>query len=123
MSYSFMSNINVNDEQTFSSPDNSYQSVGVYNNSSEETPENGVIIFDDENNIKRKAKFLMIRAENEKSFIIQLFPSNYCVYVPAGELWSVDSIEQIEKLYIRKIFSTGGAEETSGKLQWMIGYK
>ena len=65
----------------------------------------------------------MIRAENEKSFIIQLYPSNYCVYIPAGELWSVDSIEQIEKLYIRNIFSLEGEKETTGKIQWMIGYK
>ena len=119
MSYSFMSNIKS--ESDFSSPENYYQEVGVYENSSTETPENGAIIFNDED-IQRKAKFLMIRAGAENDFIIQLSPSKYCVHVPAGELWSVDSIDQIDKFYIKKIFS-GTTSVSTGKLQWMIGYK
>ena len=122
MSYSFMSNINYESTSTFTSPDEYYQTVGVFSTtSSSETPENGVIIFND-NEIQRKAKFLMIRAGVNNDFIIQLSPSNYCVHVPAGELWSVDSIDEINKFYIRNIFSNG-EKVTSGKLQWMIGYK
>ena len=122
MSYSFMSNINYESTSTFTSPDEYYQTVGVFSTtSSSETPENGVIIFND-NEIQRKAKFLMIRAGANNDFIIQLSPSNYCVHVPAGELWSVDSIEEINKFYIRNIFSNGEKVAT-GKLQWMIGYK
>ena len=120
MSYSFMSNIKST--STFNSPDNYFQTVNVFSSSSStETPQNGVIVFNDEG-IQRKAKFLMIRAGNDNDFIIQLSPSNYCVYIPAGELWSVDSINEIDKIYIRNIF----LEDTpvsSGKLQWMIGYK
>lgn len=120
MSYSFMSNINST--SNFNSPDEYYQEVGKYNtNTSTETPENGVIVFND-NDIQRKAKFLMIRAGTENDFIIQLSPSNYCVHVPAGELWSVDSIDEIDKFYIRNIFS-GSTSVDTGKLQWMIGYK
>ena len=122
MSYSFMSNINYESTSTFTSPDEYYQTVGVFSTtSSSETPENGVIIFND-NEIQRKAKFLMIRAGADNDFIIQLSPSNYCVHVPAGELWSVDSIDEINKFYIRNIFSNG-EKVTTGKLQWMIGYK
>lgn len=122
MSYSFMSNINYESTSTFTSPDDYYQTVGVFSTtSSSETPENGVIIFND-NEIQRKAKFLMIRAGADNDFIIQLSPSNYCVHVPAGELWSVDSIDEINKFYIRNIFSNG-EKVTTGKLQWMIGYK
>lgn len=122
MSYSFMSNINYESTSTFTSPDEYYQTVGVFSTtSSSETPENGVIIFND-NEIQRKAKFLMIRAGADNDFIIQLSPSNYCVHVPAGELWSVDSIDEINKFYIRNIFSNG-EKVTNGKLQWMIGYK
>ena len=122
MGYSFMSNINYESTSTFTSPSNYYQTVGVFSTtSSSETPENGVIIFNN-NEIQRKAKFLMIRAGVDNDFIIQLSPSNYCVHIPAGELWSVDSIDEINKLYIRNIFS-GNEKVTTGKLQWMIGYK
>lgn len=121
MSYSFMSNINYESTSTFTSPDEYYQTVGVFSTSSSETPENGVIIFNN-NEIQRKAKFLMIRAGADNDFIIQLSPSNYCVHIPAGELWSVDSIDEINKFYIRNIFSNG-TQVTTGKLQWMIGYK
>ena len=120
MSYSFMSNIRS--DSTFNSPEDYYQEVGKYDtNTSTEIPENGVIVFND-NDIQRKAKFLMIRAGVSNDFIIQLSPSNYCVHIPAGELWSVDSIDEIDKFYIRNIFSNG-AETSTGKLQWMIGYK
>ena len=132
MSYSFMSNINYESTSTFTSPDEYYQTVGVFSTtSSSETPENGVIIFND-NEIQRKAKFLMIRAGVDNDFIIQLSPSNYCIHIPAGELWSVDSIDEINKFYIRNIFKTDINPETdeisttsttTGKLQWMIGYK
>ena len=120
MSYSFMSNIISNDSMP-ASPEDYYQEVGVYTNNSIDTPEDGVIVFND-NNIQRKAKFLMIRAGSLNDFIIQLSPSNYCVHVPAGELWSVDSIEEVDKFYIKKIFS-GTTSVSTGKLQWMIGYK
>ena len=121
MSYSFMSNIIVNNSIP-NSPEEYYQTVGVYNgNASAETPEQGIITFNIDN-IEKKAKFLMIRAGASNDFIIQLSPSNYCVHVPAGELWSVDSIDEIDKLYIRKIFSNS-TSVTTGKLQWMIGYK
>lgn len=134
MSYSFMSNINYKSTSTFTSPDEYYQTVGVFSTtSSSETPENGVIIFNDtDNEIQRKAKFLMIRSGADNDFIIQLSPSNYCVHIPAGELWSVDSIDEINKLYIRNIFETivdsetnivSTTSTTTGKLQWMIGYK
>lgn len=120
MSYFFMSNIKST--STFNSPDNYFQNVGVFSSSSTaETPSNGVIIFNDEG-IQRKAKFLMIRAGNNNDFVIQLSPSNYCVYIPAGELWSVDSVDEVDKFYIRNIFS-GNTKVSTGKLQWMIGYK
>ena len=132
MSYSFMSNINYESTSTFTSPDEYYQTVGVFSTtSSSETPENGVIIFND-NEIQRKAKFLMIRTGVDNDFIIQLSPFKYCVHVPAGELWSVDSIDEIDKFYIRNIFKTivdpetnvvSTTSTTTGKLQWMIGYK
>ena len=130
MSYSFMSNIYMDDN--FNSPESYFQEVGLYRDSSApESPENGVIKFNDVG-IQRKAKFLMIRSGASNEFIIQLSPSKYCVHLQAGELWSVDSIEEIDKLYIKNIFQIENDPITqqkvsttvnTGKLQWMIGYK
>ena len=65
----------------------------------------------------------MIRAGYENDLLIELSPSNYCVYIPAGEMWSVDSIGEINKFTVKKIFTTTNVATSTGKLQWMIGYK
>ena len=109
MGYFYMSNINS--FTTVTSPTDSYQDVTV------DTP----IKFED-NNINQKANFIMIRAHQNNDVLIQLYPSNYGTYIPAGELWAVDSLDQIEELYVRKIFQ-GTTSVTTGKIQWMIGYK
>lgn len=114
MSYNFMSNIS--DFSQVTNPDTSFIEIN----------ENDEIEFFDRNLIKQKASFLMIRAGYNNDFLIELQPSNYCVYIPAGEMWSVDSIGEIEKIVIKKIFGTDGQplpSGESGKIQWMIGYK
>ena len=68
----------------------------------------------------------MIRAHKSNGLLLQLYPYEYGVYVPAGELWSVDSLDKIEKIIVRNIFDTEGiplASDQKGKIQWMIGYK
>lgn len=118
MGYFYMSNINNFNE--VNSPVNSYQTIGKYLNESSTT---GVIDFRDKN-IKQKANFIMIRAHGDNDLLIQLYPSEYGVYIPAGELWSVDSLNEIEKIMIRNIFSaTTHTSIESGKIQWVIGYK
>ena len=128
MSYFYMSNISNFDNVT--TPDESYLQVGVYTGSSTETPENGVIKFT-KNNIDYTASFLMIRARADNDVLVELYPSQYGVYIPAGELWSVDSLDSIDKFYIRNIFTYRQTSETTytpestntGYIQWMIGYK
>lgn len=122
MSYFYMSNIN--DFSNVHSPVQSYQQIGKYDSSSTlEEPSNGVITFKSIEGIDQKANFLMIRAHNENDLLVQLYPSQYGTYIPAGELWAVDSLNEIEKIFIRNIFSTTGTQLNSGKIQWMIGYK
>lgn len=122
MAYSYMSNIDDFSYVTY--PSRSYQVVGTYKSNTTETPTNGVITFVDENNIAQKANFIMIRAHYNNDLLIQLYPSNYGVYIPAGELWAVDSIDKIEKIIIRKMFNNEGQSfTTGGRIQWMIGYK
>ena len=111
MSYNFMSNIS--NFSSVTDPDKSFIQVN----------KDAEIEFFDRDLIKHKASFLMIRAEYNTDFLIELSPSNYCIYIPAGEMWSVDSIGEIEKFTIKKIFNTSGQEQASGKIQWMIGYK
>ena len=112
MGYFYMSNINS--FTTVTSPTESYQSIST----------NVPINFEDNNYINQKGNFIMIRAHQDNDLLVQLYPSTYGVYIPAGELWAVDSLEQIEKIYVRKVFSaTSGQELTTGKIQWMIGYK
>ena len=115
MAYFFMSNIN--NFEDVNNIEASYQEVGIYTGEGDE-PINGVINFNEQ-----KASFLMVRAYYDNDILIQLSPSNYCVLVPAGELWSVDSINTIDKIYIRKIFDSNGESKNSGLIQWMIGYK
>lgn len=112
MSYNFMSNI----------PDFSIVSEGskAFNEVEEDTE----IVFYDRENIKHNASFLMIRAGYGSDLLIQLQPSGYCIYIPAGEMWSVDSIGEIEKFVVKKIFNPEDKTEiTSGSIQWMMGYK
>lgn len=111
MSYNFMSNIS-NFSQVIN-PETSFIEVD----------ENTEIEFFDRGSIKQKASFLMIRAGYNNDLLVELKPSNYCVYIPAGEMWSVDSIGEIEKFAIKKIFNLDGNPQTSGKIQWMMGYK
>ena len=112
MSYNFMSNI----------PDFSIVSQGTQ--AFDNVEENTEIEFFNRDNIKQKASFLMIRAGYESDLLIQLQPSGYCIYIPAGEMWSVDSIGEIEKFIIKKIFDPESKTSiSSGTIQWMMEYK
>ena len=124
MSYFYMSNISSFKE--INNPNDSYLEVGKYNDSdAEESTSNGVVKFS-KDNIDYSASFLMIRARYDNDILIELNPSHYGVYIPANELWSVDSLEGIDKFYIRNIFKIDNNEyvsATTGYIQWMIGYK
>ena len=112
MSYNFMSNIS-----DFSKVSYGYEAFDNINIDSE-------INFHDKNNIKHNASFLMIRAGYDSDLLVQLEPSGYCIYIPAGEMWSVDSIGEIEKIVIKNIFDPElKTPIDSGKIQWMMGYK
>jgi len=112
MSYKFMSNINNFEE--INNPDKAYIQV----NKDEE------ILFKDNNNIDKKALFLMIRAHTSNDLLVEILPYGYGVYVPAGEMWSVDSINEISSIKVKKAFSpSNNSEINSPKIQWMIGYK
>ena len=124
MSYFYMSNISSFDE--INNPNASYLEVGKYTDSTTtESASNGVVKFS-KDNIDYSASFLMIRARYDNDILIELNPSHYGVYFPANELWSVDSLEGIDKFYIRNIFKIDNNEyisATTGYIQWMIGYK
>jgi len=112
MSYNFMSNI-----PNFSSVSNGNQAYDTININSE-------ITFRDKKDITHNASFLMIRAGSESDLLVQLEPSGYCIYIPAGEMWSVDSIGEIEKFVIKNIFDPESKNPiNSGTIQWMMGYK
>lgn len=116
MSYYFMSNIKNFDE--INSPDKAYLSIST----GEE------IIFKNSNNMEKKSSFLMIRAHSSNNLLVEILPYGYGVYIPADEMWSVDSITDIEGFKVRKAFeknnnSTTTSITTSAKLQWMIGYR
>lgn len=112
MSYNFMSNIS------------DFSKVSTGNEAFDNIEINNEITFLDKKDIKHNASFLMIRAGYESDLLIQLEPSGYCIYIPAGEMWSVDSIGEIEKIVIKKIFNPDSkALVSSGQIQWMMGYK
>lgn len=109
MSYKFMSNIkNFSD---INNPNNAYLTTNI----------NEEITFKD-NDIEKKAFFLMIRAHSDNDLLIEILPYGYGVYVPANEMWSVDSIDGISGFRIKKAFN-GNNSLNSAKVQWMIGYK
>ena len=133
MSYSYMSNINNFSNVT--EPDKAYLEAKVYtgvttpSHPNLEGPEDGIIEFK-KGDIKYSASFLMIRARTDNDVLIELSPSNYGVYIPAGELWSVDSLDTIDKFYIRNAFTyqndngvLSTTTSTTCYIQWMIGYK
>lgn len=126
MSYFYMSNID--DFSAVTDLDSSYQEVGVYNseNQNNSTTTNGIINFT-KNGINYSASFLMIRARYDNDLLVQISPYNYGVYIPANELWSVDSLDKIDKIIVRNIFKHGENDSvtsaTTGYIQWMIGYK
>lgn len=125
MSYFYMSNIN--DFKEINNPNDSYLEVGKYTDSTTtESVSTGVIKFS-RDDIDYSASFLMIRARYDNDVLIQVTSheegDNYGVYIPANELWSVDSLEGIDKFYIRKIFDLNGKSIDTGYIQWMIGYK
>jgi len=129
MSYSYMSNINNFTDVT--SPIKAYQEIKKYKN---DNSQDGIIDFNG-----HKANFLMIRAHSSNSLLIELYSTdnnnNYGVFIPAGELWSVDSLFSIEKIIIKEIFIVEKDEQGNvqserqatnnevGYIQWMIGYK
>ena len=122
MSYFYMSNID--DFNAVNSLDTAYQEVGVYNSENENnsTTTNGIITFS-KDGIDYSASFLMIRARYDNDLLVQISPYNYGVYIPANELWSVDSLDKIDKIIVRNIFDTDGNSLSTGYIQWMIGYK
>lgn len=120
MGYLYMSNINNFGNVT--NPNTSYQTIGKFNNSIEEGSP-GVITFYNEG-INEKANFIMIRAHDDNDLLVQLYPSQYGIYIPAGELWSADLLDPAEKIIVRNIFSASThASINTGKIQWIIGYK
>ena len=122
MSYNFLSNIQ-NFEQ-FNNIDKAYQEIDVHPDNADENNITGIIYFKDINtNISHEASFLMIRAHANNDLLIQLIPYGSGVYIPAGEMWSVDSLNGIEGIALRRAFDKNGNSLTKGKIQWMIGYK
>lgn len=113
MSYNFMSNIS--NLSNISTGNEAYQQINIGDK----------INFIDKNYIKHNASFLMIRAQSDNDLLIDLQPSGYCVYIPGGEMWSVDSIGEIESIVIKNIYNPETKEpiSQSGYLQWMMGYK
>ena len=112
MSYNFMSNIS--DFSKVSTGSDAFDNIIV----------NSEITFRDKRDIKHNASFLMIRAGYNSDLLVQIEPSGYCIYIPAGEMWSVDSIGEIEKFIIKKIFDPESKNPiNSGTIQWMMGYK
>ena len=110
MSYKFMSNIN--NFSDINTPDKAYLTTNI----DEE------IIFKN-NDIEKRAFFLMIRAHSSNDLLIEILPYSYGVYIPANEMWSVDSIEGISGFKIKKAFSGNNSSINTAKVQWMIGYK
>lgn len=116
MSYFFMSNIN--NLNAINSPSQAYQEVSK-----------GDKIEFKANNVSYSASFLMVRADYRNDILIKIHSNglDYGVYIPAGELWSVDSLEGIDNFYITNIFNAdpnaAGEELSTGYIQWMIGYK
>ena len=107
---------NIKDFDDFSNPDNAYITVNL----------DDTIEFTDMNDVNQKASFLMVRAHKDNDLLIQILPYNYGVYVPASELWSVDSLGDISGITVKKSFETTSTSITpldTGKIQWMIGYK
>lgn len=113
MSYLFMSNIKNFD--SINNPDEAYQTVDI----------GDTINFIDDYNNNRKASFLMIRAHRDNDILIQILPYNYGVLIPATEMWSVDSLKEIEGITIKQAFNPidSSSINTNCKIQWMIGYK
>jgi hypothetical protein len=110
MAYKFLSNIS--DFNDFNN---------IYVNASPDDE----IIFKDIDNIPHKAHFLMIRAHSSNDLLLEILPYGYGVYVPSNEMWSVDSINDINGFKIKKAFQPGSSNEITSniKFQWMIGYK
>lgn len=105
-----MSNISNFDD--INSPDKAYITI----NKNEE------ILFKDKNDIIKKAFFLMIRAHSSNDLLVEILPYEYGVYIPAGEIWSVDSIKEISGFKIKNVFKNNSSLNEA-KVQWMIGYK
>lgn len=112
MSYNFLSNIKNFDN--FNNPDQAYEQI----------PINEEINFLDNNNIAHDASFIMIRAHESNDLLVQLLPWGYGVYIPANEMWSAESLNDVEGIVIKKAFTLPTlGESVYGKIQWMIGYK
>lgn len=112
MSYNFLSNIN--DFSNFNNPDKAYQTINI----DEE------IEFLDTEGIPHKASFLMFRADKSNHLLIQLLPWESGIYLPSNEVWSIESLNNIKGFKIKKAFNSNNLNElSSGKIQWMIGYK
>ena len=114
MSYLFMSNIQDFDD--INNANKSYAEVNI----------GDTINFTDIYNNDKKASFFMARAHADNDLLIQLLPYGYGVLIPATELWSVDSLTDLEGFIVKKAFNPeNGAElqTSTAKIQWMIGYK
>ena len=112
MAYNFLSNISNFD--SINNPDEAYKEIDV----DEE------ISFLDINDIPHTASFIMIRAHESNDLLVQLLPWGYGVYIPANEMWSAESLDNVEGIVIKKIFARPTLGEAQhGKIQWMIGYK
>lgn len=125
MGYLYMSNIS--DFTKVTSNTTSYQVIGKASTTSSPISNGspGVINFND-GTANQEANFIMIRAHEDNDLLVQLYPSKYCVYIPGGELWSADLLEPAQKIIVRNIFdatTTNNVILSSGKIQWMIGYK
>lgn len=65
--------------------------------------------------------FLTIRAHEDNHLLFKMGNYESLLYVPAGEVFSIDGIGQVSKIRLIKSFDLGNQEKTSGKLQWIAG--
>ena len=66
--------------------------------------------------------FLTLRSHEDNHLLFQLGNYGNLLYVPAGEVFSIEGIAEVNKIRLMRSTGLSGQDLSTGKFQWIVGF-
>ena len=110
--YRFLSNISLDSSQFL------FTEIPVAITGDEES---GVVKFQEGDN-SIFCSFVTLRSHEDNHLLFQLGTYGSLQYVPAGEVFSIEGIAEIDRIRLIRSIGLDGRDLSTGKFQWIVGF-